>query len=141
MIPLQKMNQWIEFVGSHNIYHYVSFVKGAKEAIEKLNFLYSIYIVSSYVSKYSPKEVSKQLGYKYEWLCQNVPFLSAKQFVFCSDKTIIDCEIKIDDKMDNLENAETKMLFTAYHNQNTTLAQLKEKGVIRVDNWKQIEKN
>lgn len=71
--------------------------------------------------------MSKQLGYKYEWLCQNLPFLSAKQFVFCSDKTIIDCEIKIDDKMDNLENAETKLLFTAQQSKYYT-STIKAKG-------------
>ena len=38
------------------------------------------------------------------------------------------------------EDAEIKLLFTAYHNVNITDEELKAKNLIRVNNWKEIEK-
>ena len=37
-------------------------------------------------------------------------------------------------------DAEIKLLFTAYHNVNITDEELKAKNLIRVNNWKEIEK-
>ena len=46
--------------------------------------------------------------------------------------------IKID--LNEKGKAETKMLFTAYHNKTITDEELKQNGVIRVNGWKDIEK-
>ena len=47
-------------------------------------------------------------------------------------------EIKIDDKLNNLKNAETKLLFTAYHNKSLTKEELEKENAIRVDSWEGV---
>ncbi len=61
-------------------------------------------------------------------------------YVFLGNKSILGCDIKIDEKLENLENAKIKLLYTAYHNKNLSDNVLNEKGIIRVDNWNDIEK-
>ena len=62
-------------------------------------------------------------------------------YIFTTNKEIINCDIKIDDKLSNLSgNAQMKMLFTAYHNKELTDKELEKNGVIRVNGWKDIEK-
>ncbi len=48
----------------------------------------------------------------------------------------------IDDKAENLEgnNKRMKLLFTAFHNKNISEKELKEQGLIRVTDWKEVEK-
>ena len=48
--------------------------------------------------------------------------------------------ISIDDKIENLINGDIKLLYTAYHNKNISKEELEEKGIIRVNNWLEIEK-
>ena len=45
----------------------------------------------------------------------------------------------IDDRISNLEGARTKLLFTAYHNKNISNTDLSQDGIIRVNNWYDIE--
>lgn len=52
----------------------------------------------------------------------------------------MDFDIRIDDKLINLETAETKLLFYSYHNKEYTDKFLKENGVVRVNNWIEIAK-
>lgn len=71
----------------------------------------------------------------------NLPFIPPQNYIFTSNKEIINCEIKIDDKLSNLAGtAETKLLFDAYHNKNITDEELKQKGAVRVNGWEDIEK-
>lgn len=79
------------------------------------------------------------LKHKFEFLVKFFPFLDPNRFTFQTNKSIFDCHIKIDDKISNLDNAEMKLLYTAYHNKTISDAELKEKGIIRVYNWKDIE--
>jgi len=52
---------------------------------------------------------------------------------------MIPFDIKIDDKITNLDNSTTKILFNAWHNKTISEEELKDKNVIRVYNWKDIE--
>lgn len=58
----------------------------------------------------------------------------------CTDKSIVNCDIKIDDRINNIEGAKTKLLFTAWHNKDLSDEELKKQGIIRVNNWKEIRK-
>ena len=49
-------------------------------------------------------------------------------------------DIRIDDKLDNLNGAEIKLMFTAWHNRDMDDDYLKNNNVIRVNNWCDIEK-
>ena len=61
-------------------------------------------------------------------------------FVFVGNKKILKSDIKIDDKIENLINGDIKLLYTAYHNKNISKEELEEKGIVRVNNWLEIEK-
>ena len=70
---------------------------------------------------------------------ENLPFINPENYIFTSNKECIKAEIKIDDKISNLEgNSELKLLITAYHNKNISNEELKEKNIIRVNNWNDI---
>ena len=80
------------------------------------------------------------LKYKYDYLRKELDFLNPRSFIFTADKSVVDCDIKIDDKLENILGADTKLLFTAYHNKTLSNEELEEKNVIRVNGWKDIEK-
>ena len=48
-------------------------------------------------------------------------------------------DIKIDDRTNNLENANTKLLFNAWHNKNITQEELDKENIIRVNSWLEIK--
>ena len=66
-------------------------------------------------------------------------FIEPRNYIFTADKSIINCDIKIDDRIDNLDGAKTKILFTAWHNKNISKDELNNKGIKRANNWKEIE--
>ena len=76
---------------------------------------------------------------KYKFLYEKLDFIEPRNFIFTADKSIVNCDIKIDDKINNIEGAKTKLLFTAWHNKNLTDEELESQNIIRVDNWKEIE--
>jgi len=48
-------------------------------------------------------------------------------------------DIRIDDKLENIEKSTTKILFSAWHNLSLDDNYLKKINVIRVNNWYDIE--
>ena len=72
---------------------------------------------------------------------KNFPFINPEKYIFITNKEIIKAGIRIDDSIQKLEgDAEIKLLFTAYHNVNISAEELKKKNLIRVNDWKEIEK-
>lgn len=141
LIPKEKHKEWSEFFNTKNVYDYSTMIEGTYETLEKLSKKYEIYIATAYIFRDNEEYSSKNLKNKFEYLYENLPFISPNNFIFTTNKEIIDCEIKIDDKLSNLEGkAETKLLFTAYHNKKITQEELEKNGIIRVNNWKEIEK-
>lgn len=141
LIPKDKFEEWVKFFEEKNLYDYVDIVKDAPEVIEKLSKIYDVYIVTAYIFRDKPEISGNQLKNKFDYLAKNLPFIDFKKFIFLSDKDLIDADIRIDDSVDKLKGkAETKLLFTAYHNKNISNDELKTKDLIRVDNWKEIEK-
>lgn len=141
LIPKEKYPEWTEFFNTKNVYDYVEFLPDCYEVMEKLSKKYELYITTAYIFRDNEEYSAKNLKNKFEWLYENIPFISPNNYIFTTNKEIINCEIKIDDKLSNLSgNAETKLLFTAYHNKYIKEKELKEKGVIRANGWKDIEK-
>ena len=141
VIPKEKYPEWSEFFNSKNVYDYVEFLQDAYEVMEKLSKKYELYICSSYIFRDNEEYSAKNLKNKFEWLYENIQFIKPENYIFTSNKEIIDCQIKIDDKLSNLSGiAQKKLLFTAYHNKNITDEELKKHGAQRVDGWKDIEK-
>jgi len=143
IIPVEKKKDWIDFFANSNMYSHAQFIGNAYESIKKLNEVYDIFIVTAYIIKDDPSISGGHLKNKFNWLQENLPFISQSNYVFTDNKGIIDCDIKIDDKLSNLtgnEHTKTKLLFTAYHNKRLTNEELNNKQVQRVNSWEEIEK-
>ena len=69
-----------------------------------------------------------------------LPFISPEKYVFTTNKNLMNFDIRIDDKMDNLNGADIKLLFSAWHNQSLDEKVLRDNNVIRVNDWFDIEK-
>lgn len=122
-----------------NQYDYCEMLPGAKEVIEELNKYYDVYIGTSYVFRDIPHESSIILKQKCDYLQKELPFITPFQYIFIYDKSLLNVDIKIDDKLDNLTNCQQKLLFTAWHNQKMTEEELNQKGIERVNSWYDIK--
>lgn len=76
---------------------------------------------------------------KYYYLQEQLTFITPEKYIFTTNKNLMNFDVKIDDRIDNLEGATTKLLFDAWHNRDLTESFLKEQNVIRVHDWKEIE--
>lgn len=137
---IENKEKFFEFFLKHNQYEHVNINHRAEEVIEKLCNKYDVFIGTSYIFKEIVKESGLFLKQKYDFLYKHFPYIKPMNYVFLGNKSILGCDIKIDDKLENLENAKIKLLYTAYHNKNLSDNVLNEKGIIRVDNWNDIEK-
>ena len=123
-----------------NLYENAKSYKDCYEVLKKLNDKYDVYFCSAFTWNEAHKTASFNLKHKYDFLYREFDFILPNKYIFMYDKMMINCDIRIDDKINNLGNAKINLLYTAYHNKNITDEQLKEKNIIRVNNWKDIEK-
>ena len=108
------------------------------DVLKELSKYYKIYICTDYIWREIIEYAGNNLKNKYNFLYEKLDFINPNNFIFTVDKTIVNCDIKIDDKINNIEGAETKLLFTAWHNKDLSDKELKEQGITRVNNWKEI---
>lgn len=127
-----------DYISDKNFYQDAPLLDGCYEALEKLNKIYDIYIVTAYLWTESRDISGNNLRNKYNYLREMLPFIGPEKYIFASNKRIINFDIRIDDRMSNLEGATTKLLFTAWHNKDITDLELAKNNVIRVNNWKEI---
>ncbi len=141
LIPKEKMKEWVEFFKNKNVYDYMELNKDVQEVLKKLNAMYEIYIVTAYIFRDDPTISGNQLKNKFDFLQKHLPFINPENFIFLSDKSLINADVRIDDNIQKLEGtSELKLLFTAYHNKNLTEEDLEKQNVKRVNDWKEIEK-
>ena len=137
---VDDMEAFKKYVKNENVYDYCSIIDGCYDTLKELNEVYDIYICTSYLWRDMPNESGYVLEQKFKFLKDNFDFISPYKYIFVSDKSVLDFDIKIDDRLDNLSNCKTKLLFTAYHNKNISKEELDNLGVVRVDSWKEVEK-
>ena len=137
---IPNKQEFFDWFLKQNMYDYCNLLPNVYEVLEKLNQEYDIYIGTAYLFKEVPDKCGIILQQKFNYLKENLPFISPSQYIFLTNKSLLNCDIKIDDRIDNLTNAKRKLLFTAYHNKSLTKEELNEQKIERVDNWKQIEK-
>lgn len=123
-----------------NLYEDINLYQNARDVLEKLNNKYDIYLCSAFVWREIPNKSGNSLKNKFDFLIKHLPFIDPNKHIYTSSKMIIQADIRIDDKISNLGNADINLLYTAYHNKNISDEELKEKNIIRVNNWKDIEK-
>lgn len=122
-----------------NMYANATLLPDCYEVLKELSKFYKIYICTDYIWKEIIEYAGNNLKNKYNFLYEKLDFLNPRNYIFAADKSIVNCDIKIDDKVSNIEGAETKLLFTAWHNKDLSDKELKERGIIRVNNWKEIK--
>lgn len=137
MIPNKE--EFFKWFIKQNLYDYCKMLPNAKEVIEELNKEYDVYIGTSYVFRDIPNESSIILKQKCDYLAKELPFITPFQYIFIYDKSLLNVDIKIDDKPDNLSNCSKKLMFTAWHNQNIPEKELETLGIERVNNWLDIK--
>lgn len=140
IVPENQLQDYLDFIYNKiNIYDYGKKNGNVCEIIKKLSEKYNICICSAYIDSRDMANCPNLIKHKFNWLLKNLPCVKPENYIFTSNKKIINAEIKIDDKLENLEgNAEIKILITAYHNKNITDKELKAQNVIRANNWDEI---
>lgn len=137
---IEDKEGFFNFFKSHNIYDYCIIIDGAYNTIKKLNCKYEIFIVTSYIICDIINDTGFLLEQKYKYLIKNFPFLDPNNIVFLGNKSVLNVDIKIDVRIDNLNGAKTKILFTAYHNKNISDETLEKERIKRANSWYDIEK-
>lgn len=132
-------DEFFKWFKTHNMYDHCTLIPDVYEVLEKLSKNNEIFIGTSYIIRDIIKDTGFLLPQKYEFLINTFPFLDPQNFIFLGNKSVLNCDIKIDDRIDNLDGAKTKILFTAWHNKNISKEELNDKGIKRADNWKEIE--
>lgn len=140
LIPKDRLEEYYQFYATQNVYDYTELIPNAMEVLEKLSKKYEIFICTAYFSESYDREQSQILVHKYKWLQKNFPFISPLHYIFINQKHLLECDIKIDDRLSNLKGyGKQKFLFDSYHNKKVTEEELKEVGAVRVSGWKEIE--
>lgn len=130
-----------DFIKDKNLYEDVLLFDDCYNVLEKLNECYDLYIVTAYTWGDACNEfVANTLRDKYLFLRSKLPFIDRKNFIFATNKNIMNFDIRIDDRLNNLDGADVKLLFNAWHNKNYSDLELDNQNVIRVNNWKDVEK-
>ena len=134
LVSSRKDEFW-RHVENLDLYKGAPLFENCYNVLEKLNKKYDLYIVTSYLWRDGIDISGKNLGYKYYYLKEMLPFIDPSKYIFTTNKNLLNFDIKIDDKVSNLDGASTKILFNRWHNKNKEY----DKSIIRVNNWKEIE--
>lgn len=111
-----------------DVWNDVEPLEEAQESLEKLNNEHDVYIVTA-------SSIYTALS-KWEKFEELFPFIDLdKQLIICHDKRMIDVDILIDDKYQNLKKGDIVMT-QPYNEQFDN----EKDGIIRCSNWKEIRK-
>ncbi len=135
-----KKKDFFEKFKSKNVYEDATLLPDCYDVLKKLSKVYKIYICTDYIWREIVEYSGDSLKNKFNFLHDKLDFINPRNYVFTADKSIVNCDIKIDDKLENLFGASQKLLFTAYHNKRLSKDELAEQNVVRVNDWKEIEK-
>ncbi len=133
--------EFFDWFLSQNIYDYCQMAPDTYEVIRELNEYYNIFIATSYISQESIEKSGDILKQKFDYLNTKLPFINPYNYIFITDKSIINIPIKIDNKIETLQNPndERKLLFNNYHNLNIPKQTLIKNNIERVENWEKVK--
>lgn len=135
-----KKDEFFEFFVTQNLYDNVDIVDNCKEVLEEICKYYDVYITTDYIWRDVPDYAGDNMRNKFNFLNKNFPFLDRRKYVFTGSKNIVKCDIRIDDKIENLIGDDSKkILFTAYHNKIITKEELDKMGIIRANSWLELK--
>lgn len=134
-----KKEDFFKFFVTQNLYDNVDLVDNCKEVLEEICKYYDVYITTDYIWRDVPDYAGDNMRNKFNFLNKNFPFLDRRKYVFTGSKDIVKCDIRIDDKIENLIGDDSeKYLFTAYHNKTISKEELDKLGIIRVNSWLEL---
>lgn len=128
-----------KFVENKNFYLDAPLFVDCYEVLEKLNRKYDLYIVTSYLWNEDIDISGNNLKNKYNYLKEMFPFIGPEKYIFTTNKKLMNFDIRIDDRLNNLSGAKIKLLFTAWHNKEISKEDLEKENIIRVNSWAEIE--
>lgn len=134
-VTQENKNEFWEYVKEKNFYYNAPLLDGCYEVLEKLNKKFDLYILTSYLWNETIDLSGDNLKNKYHYLKESLPFIGPEKYIFSTTKSLMNFDIRIDDRLSNLAGADTKLLFSAWHNRDISDDELKKENVIRVDNW------
>lgn len=123
----------------YNNGEYVEPLPSCVDVIKKLNEKYDVYIVTTFVWKHDVIDAATNLKNKFEYLNYWFPFIDSNKFIFMTDKTKIQYDIGIDDRLLNLNSCNRKILFTDFRNKIISDEKLEKEGIKRANNWLEIQ--
>lgn len=134
-----KKEDFFKFFVTQNLYDNVDLVDNCKEVLEEICKYYDVYITTDYIWRDVPDYAGDNMRNKFNFLNKNFPFLDRRKYVFTGSKDIVKCDIRIDDKIENLIGDDSeKYLFTAYHNKTISKEELDKLEIIRVNSWLEL---
>jgi len=139
LLPNGIDDDYVNYYYERDVYSYTRVFDNAKEILEELNNKYDICICSAYIMPEGIEKSYIHLANKYKYLHKEFPFLKTDNFIFTSRKDLVKCDIKIDDRIDNLKGDCIKLLYTARHNKHVPKEELDKLDIIRVNNWQEIK--
>ena len=138
-----RKEEYYKYISTRNLYGDCPMLEDCSKVLEELNKKYELYIGTSFLWNPNSKDNDSSgtnLSNKYYYLKEQLPFIKPEQYIFITNKSLLNIDIKIDDRINNLNNCETKILFSNWHNRNIPKEKLEEKNIIVVESWKDIEK-
>ncbi|HLH05663.1 MAG TPA: hypothetical protein VKW78_00350 [Terriglobales bacterium] len=125
-VPAAHRERIDEIALSDGFFWDLDVMPGCQEVIRELTEHYDVFIVTAAM------EFPNSFLAKHAWLKEHFPFVDIRNVVYCGDKSIVDADIMIDDRIRNLDNfAGMRILFTAPHN-------MSETRFLRVNNWQEV---
>ena len=110
------------------------------DVVKKLNQKYQLFILTDFPHQ-TPDAFGDFLKTKYETIHEKFDFLTPEQFIFTPDKLMLPFDIRIDDHAKWLtDGAKIKLLFSSPDNQDVHPEDLLRNRIIRVQNWREIDK-
>lgn len=137
---IPNKDDFFEWFVTQNVYDYCDLMPYCYEVLEELNHQYDLFIATDYIWP----EIARKCGYvlfqKFESLQRRLPFIDPRQYIFLANKSVLNMDIKIDDRIKNLDGASVKLLFSAYHNLEYSNSILQSMGIERMDGWLDIKR-
>lgn len=136
-----ERNKFYDFYISVDSYQDVKLRQHAYDVIKRLLKRDDVYFITSACHYERTKEMGRQFVDKWNYIFDTLPYFPPQNIVFVAKKHIFKADVIIDDRVENLKgDYKYKLLFTCYHNKNITQKELEERGIIRVQDWLDVEK-
>ena len=113
--------------------------EGCQSALEKLSKYYEVYICTAYIWPERKDLGGRICKQKYDYIVKHFSFLNPYNIMMVNNKHMCKADIRIDDKLSNLEEGSFNLLFSAYHNRNISDEELEKNSATRVNSWADIE--